>query len=75
MAETYSLSITGRPVDEANTTSKLVKVGDSAAPDGVHDNAFMHNTQILCKNPDGSQSWYTLDAELSTASNIVLRAV
>ena len=75
MAETYSLSLTGRPVDSEYATKNLVKVGDSAGPDGVHDGAYQNNTQILCKNPDGSQSWYTLDPVLSTPGNIVLRAV
>lgn len=31
--------------------------------------------QVLCKNPDGSSSWYTLDAERSTPTVPVLRAV
>ena len=31
--------------------------------------------QVLCQNPDGSQSYYTLDAERSTRANPVLRRV
>ena len=35
--------------------------------------AMMCNTALLCQNPDGSQSWYQLDAERSTPTNPVLR--
>ena len=37
--------------------------------------AMAQGTQILCKNPDGSQSWYTIDAERSSATDVVLKAV
>lgn len=52
-----------------------VKVGDSTGLVGAQQAAMAQNTQVLCKNPDGSKSWYTLDAERSTASNVVLKAV
>ena len=74
MAETYSLGATGQL---AGSLFAVVgeKVGDTAGLLGSQQLAMAQNTQILCKNPDGSQSWYTLDAERTTPSNIVLKAV
>ena len=74
MAETYSLSATGRRADSEFAVSN-VKVGDSAGLAGSQQLAMSDNTQILCKNPDGSQSWYTIDAERSLPGAIVLKAV
>ena len=74
MAETYSLAVTGRPADSLFAIAEL-KIGDSVGPDGLHARAMQKNTQIFCKNPDGSQSWYTVDAERSTPTNLVMKAV
>ena len=75
MAETYSLAVTAlRAGDEF--TAKTVQVGDSAARSyGGPQLAMSQNTQVLCKNPDGSQSWYTFDAERSTPSNLIMKRV
>ena len=75
MAETYSLAVTGlRAGDEY--TAKTVQVGDSVARSyGGPQLAMQLNTQVLCKNPDGSQSWYTFDAERSTPSNLIMKRV
>ena len=84
MTETYSLGLTGLRAGYFSGT-KVVQIGDTAgrnavqcAPpniDGGPSYAMAQNTQILCKNPDGSQSWYTFDAERSTPGNLVMKAV
>ena len=71
---TYSLALTGLRADSQFAVSN-VKVGDAALADGGHNLVMSQNTPVLCKNPDGSQSWYTLDAERTTASAIVLKPV
>jgi len=85
MAQTYSQSITGI---NAGTvfTPKTVQVGDLDAAGGALDSlsggtgaqqrVTMRGNQILCKNPDGSQSWYTIDAERSVPGvSLVMRPV
>ena len=42
---------------------------------GGMQNAMADGTRMLCKNADGSFSWYTLDAERSTPTVPILRAV
>lgn len=42
---------------------------------GGMQNAMSDNTPLLCKGPDGSLKWYTLDAERSTPTVPVLKAV
>lgn len=75
MAETYSLSATGRRADQTPAVTNFVKVGDSAGTVGAQANAMQNRTPILCKNPDGSQSWYTINSERSLPGAIVLKAV
>ena len=75
MAETYSLAITGVRADATPSPVKNITIGDSSAQPGAQQLAMNQNTQVLCKNPDGSKSWYTLDAERSTPSTPVLRPV
>ena len=74
MTETYSQAVTG-----ARTGAPFVvnntKVGDTAGTLGGQQAAMATGNQILCKNPDGSQTWYTLDAERSTPSQVVLKPV
>ena len=53
----------------------VIDVGDAALAGSSHNYVMSQNTQVLCKNPDGSQSWYTLDAERTTANAIVLKPV
>lgn len=74
MVETYSLAVTGCSAGQVNQLENI-KIGDSSALPADLTLAMQQGTQILCKNPDGSQSWYVLDAERSTPSIPVLRAV
>jgi len=74
MAETYSLASLGVRADTPFTLANI-KLPDSSARAGSQQQAAALGTQMLCKNPDGSQSWYTLDAERSTPGNPVLKAV
>lgn len=61
---TYSLAVTGASAESCNLVATL-KVDDLEATEGGQMLASQLNTQMLCKNPDGSQSWYTYDAERS----------
>ena len=82
MTETYSLAATGLRADSP-WAAKPITAPDSAA-EGINaaigqwggpQYAMQTGAQILCKNADGSQSWYTYDAERSTPGNLVLKAV
>jgi hypothetical protein len=76
LAETYSLAITGVPADQTLGVKPHLTLPDSACVrGGAEQNRMSHGTQILCQNPDGSQSWYTIDAERWTRANPVLRRV
>lgn len=76
MTETYSLAATGHRADELGFVVDNVKIGDSAGLAGSQQSAMATGAQILCKNPDGSQSWFTIDAERSVPGvSIVLKAV
>lgn len=76
MAETYSLAIKGQRADGLPSPVANIVIGDSGARSpGAQQLAMKNGTQILCQNPDGSQGWYTLDAERSTPSAPVLRKV
>lgn len=72
MAETYSLAATGARVDSVNLVA-TEKVGDSAGLPGSQAQCMRLGTPFLAKNPDGSQTWYTLDAERSVGSRLVLK--
>ncbi len=61
---TYSLALTGARADSENLVATL-KVDDLEATTGGQMLASRLNTQMLCNNADGSQSWYTYDAERS----------
>ncbi len=74
MAETYSLALKGLPSPGLNNVSNVI-LPDSAGRQGSHDNAAATGKQILCKNPDGSQSYYKIDAGRSTFANPILRKV
>ena len=71
---TYSLAATGQRADQQFAVSTL-KVSDTAGNAGLQQNAMALNSQVLCKNPDGSQSYYTIDASRSTPGAVVLLAV
>lgn len=75
MTETYSLAATGRPADQTPNVVNNVKIGDTAGLVGSQQLAMSTGAQILCKNPDGSQSWYTIDAERSLPGAVVLKEV
>jgi hypothetical protein len=74
MPETYSLGVTGRR-DSFKTAVQTVKVPDSAARPGQFAYHTRLGDQILCQNPDGSQSYYTIDAERSRVNDLVFRKV
>ena len=71
---TYSLGLTGIRADSQFGVA-TVDVGDAALAGSSHNYVMSQNTQVLCKNPDGSQSYYTIDAERSTPTNLVMKAV
>ena len=82
MTETYSLAATGLRADY-KYAAKPVTAPDSAS-EGINasinqwggpQGTMLSGAQVLCKNADGSQSWYTFDAERSTPGNLVLKAV
>ncbi len=85
MAQTYSQSLTGINAGARYNVPATVRVGDTDAAgnslnsisDGkAQAGSTMRGNQILCKNPDGSQSWYTIDAERSISGvSLVMRAV
>jgi len=50
-------------------------IPDYTAPFVSQQNTMSTGAQILCQNPDGSQSWFTFDAERSTPTRPVLRKV
>jgi len=70
MAQTFSQSLTGINAGSRYTAASI-QVGDTDiagnanqkwAPD-VAGLVTARNDYILCKNPDGSQSYYRIDAE------------
>ena len=71
---TYSLGATGRRADSQFVVNNIA-VGDTAGVLGSQQNAMRNNSQVLCRNPDGSQSYYTLDAERSLPGALVMKAV
>lgn len=74
MADTYSIAQTGRQADSTFSVANLT-LGDSNARLGARQAAMSANTQVLCKNPDGSQTYYTIDAERTTDRDVVLKRV
>lgn len=86
MAQTYSQSLTGINAS-TRYTPKTVQVGDADIAAnavaqgnvnfaGAQQGAMQRNDMILCKNPDGSQSYYAIDAERSIPGvSLVMRPV
>jgi hypothetical protein len=85
---TYSQSLTGANLNDypfAPVNTSIPDTGLSgnvvarpALPNqtsGAMQQAMCRNDYLLCKNPDGSQSYYVLVPELSTPGNPVLRPV
>ena len=85
MVQTYSQSLTGINAGARYSTPSTVRVGDSDAAGnalnaladaGAQRGSMSRGNQILCKNPDGSQSWYVIDAERSIPGvSLVMRPV
>ena len=78
---TYSLTATGyvtgpvlgnKDYDIPDLSASGIQVGVQNKGSGGQQLAMQRGDQMLVKNPDGSQSWYTFDAERSTATNPVL---
>ena len=74
MTETYSLAVKGARADSVQAVQNI-KVGDTIGADGAYNLSMRNNTQLLCKNPDGSQTYFTIDAERSTPNNLVMKPV
>lgn len=70
----YSLAITGAPAGQTFGVETLV-LPDGGARDGEMVRAMQLGTPQLCRLRDGSLAWYVLDAERSTPTVPVLRAV
>ena len=71
---TYSLGATGRRADSPFVVNNI-DIGDTAGVIGSQQNTMRTGAQVLCQNPDGSQSYYVIDAERSTPTAVVLKAV
>ena len=72
MVQTYSQSVTGINAGARYNVLANVQVGDTdIAGDSINKHGrswqgpMSRNDYILCKNPDGSQSYYRIDAERS----------
>ena len=70
MAQTYSQSITGINANARYNAPATIQAGDAdIAGDALNKHGrswqgpMSRNDYILCKNPDGSQSYYRIDAE------------
>lgn len=80
MAETYSLAVTGLRAD-TQFTAETLTLPDSAVQGATANQIgglqqdMQLNNQMLCKRADGSFGWYTLDAERSSPSVPILKAV
>jgi hypothetical protein len=84
MAQTFSQSLTGINAGARYNVAKTVQIGDldaasnviGAGGAGSQQGSMARGNQILCKNPDGSQSWYTIDAERTIPGvSVVMRPV
>lgn len=72
MAQTYSQSLTAINAGARYNAPATVQVGDTdTSGDAMRNWApavqgnCSDNDYVLCKNPDGSQSYYRIDAERS----------
>lgn len=82
MAQTFSQGITGVDAN-GRYAVKTIQVGDTDIAGNAlsisgrpREGMMMRGDQIQCKNPDGSLSWYTIDASRSgTGGQIVLLPV
>jgi hypothetical protein len=82
VATTYSLAVLGvsagspfqvKDLDVPDATQNSNVIGSLGTAQG---GVMSRNEQVLVKNPDGSQSWYTIDAERSIpGSSLVMKRV
>lgn len=73
---TYSLGITGTRADAKPSQPTNVTLSDEYGQRGGRGRAARTGQQILCRNPDGSQGYYVIDAERTIPGvQTVLRAV
>jgi hypothetical protein len=63
VAVTYSQSIAG--LNQTMFEPKILTVNDTYATGLAQAGAMSDNVAFLCKNPDGSQGLYQIDAERS----------
>jgi hypothetical protein len=87
MAETYSQSLTGVSANYRVSTNKEITIGDTDLAGnavaqgnvnfvGAQQGNMQLGSYILCKGPDGLQTYHVIDAERSILpSYIVLRKV
>ena len=61
---TYSLAVTGSPVENPQRPLRLT-VDDSVATPGNQARACMTGEEFLCRGQDGQQGWYRYDTELT----------
>jgi hypothetical protein len=61
---TYSIGITGADAQNPFIPNNLT-LPDTSVRVGGESLAMQLNTPLLCKNPDGSSSYYTLDSTRS----------
>lgn len=59
---TYSQSVFGIYAGSP-FVAQVIEINDANATVGAQQNALQTGTQILCKRPDGSTGYYTIDAE------------
>jgi hypothetical protein len=74
MAETYNRAKLAIP-SRQHFAAAIVTLPDSVVEVGRIANVARTGASILCQGPDGAVALYTVDAELSTPANPVLRRV
>lgn len=72
---TYSVGVTGAPADSLPAQVETLVLPDGATTTTEMQRAMMLGTPLLCRRPDGSTGYYTLDAERSTPTVPVLKAM
>lgn len=72
---TYSLGVKGARADALPFAPETLTIDDAQALTGGMQRAMQLGTPFLCKRPDGSQGYFTFDAERSTPDAPILKAV
>lgn len=73
---TYSIGTTGRRADFTPAVPQVLQVDDATAGRPADQQIAMStNAQVLCKNRDGSESYYTIDQERSREGALVMLKV